>query len=83
MEEGTQKEHRIVAEQAWEIICHHFADVKIAIDQLEQDKKEPLRRLASYINCLMQGDTHMIDDMYTYLRELGLVDEDGYVIGID
>lgn len=83
MDKATQKEHRIVAEQAWEIICHHFADVKIAIDQIEQDKKEPLRRLARYIDCLMEGDTHMIDDMYTYLRELGLVDEDGYVIDDD
>ena len=80
MDKATQKEHRIVAEQAWEIICHHFPDVKIAIDQIEQDKKEPLRRLAGYINSLMDGDTHMIDDMYKYLRELGLVDEDGYLI---
>lgn len=80
MDKATQKEHRIVAEQAWEIICHHFPDVKVAIDQIEADKKDPLRRLAGYINSLMEGDTHNIDEMYTYLRELGLVDEDGYLI---
>lgn len=32
MDMATQKEHRIVAEQAWEIICHHFPDVKAALD---------------------------------------------------
>lgn len=83
MKWDTQKEHRIVAEQAWEIICNHFPDIKIAIDQIEQDKHEPLRRLAGYINSLMEGDTHQIDDMYAYLRELGLVNEDGYVIDED
>lgn len=80
MDKATQKEHRIVAEQAWEILCHHFPDVKVAIDQIEQDKKDPLRRLAFYINSLMDGDTHNIEDMYAYLRELNLVDEDGYLI---
>jgi thymidylate synthase (FAD) len=34
MDKATQKEHRIVAEQCWEIICHHFPDVKKAIDDL-------------------------------------------------
>ena len=33
MDKATQKEHRIVAEQCWEIICHHFPDVKAALDQ--------------------------------------------------
>lgn len=83
MDMATQKEHRIVAEQAWEILCHHFPDVKIAIDQIEEDKKEPLRRLAGYINNLMEGDTHQIEHMYAYLRELGLVDEDGELISND
>ncbi len=83
MDKATQKEHRIVAEQAWEIICHHFPDVKVAIDQIEADKKNTLRRLAGYINSLMEGDTHHIDDMYSCLRELNLVDEDGYLIDED
>jgi thymidylate synthase (FAD) len=34
MDIATQKEHRIVAEQCWEIICHHFPDVKKAIDDI-------------------------------------------------
>jgi thymidylate synthase (FAD) len=38
MDMATQKEHRIVAEQAWEIICHHFPDVKVALDQIEAEK---------------------------------------------
>ena len=33
MDKATQKEHRIVAEQCWEIIGHHFPDVKAALDQ--------------------------------------------------
>lgn len=45
MDKATQKEHRIVAEQCWEIICHHFPDVKAAIDsmnaQAEFEKKLP------------------------------------------
>jgi thymidylate synthase (FAD) len=32
MDKATQKEHRIVAEQCWEIICQHFPDVKKALD---------------------------------------------------
>ena len=34
MDKATQKEHRIVAEQCWDIICHHFPDVKKAIDDI-------------------------------------------------
>lgn len=34
MDRATQKEHRVVAEQCWEIICHHFPDVKKALDDL-------------------------------------------------
>lgn len=34
MDKATQKEHRIVAEQCWEIICQHFPDVKKALDDL-------------------------------------------------
>lgn len=45
MDRATQKEHRIVAEQCWEIICHHFPDVKSALDsmaaQAEFEKKLP------------------------------------------
>ena len=32
MDMATQKEHRIVADQAWEIICQHFPDVKAALE---------------------------------------------------
>ena len=45
MDKATQKEHRIVAEQCWEIISHHFPDVKKAIDEMaawqEFEKKLP------------------------------------------
>ena len=45
MDKATQKEHRIVAEQCWEIICHHFPDVKAALDsmaaQAEFERKLP------------------------------------------
>ena len=45
MDKATQKEHRIVAEQCWAIICHHFPDVKAAIDsmaaQAEFERKLP------------------------------------------
>jgi thymidylate synthase (FAD) len=45
MDKATQKEHRFVAEQCWEIICHHFPDVKAAIDsmaaQAEFERKLP------------------------------------------
>ena len=34
MDIATQKEHRIVAEQCWEIICHHFPDAKKALDSM-------------------------------------------------
>lgn len=35
MDKATQKEHRIVAEQCWEIISHHFPDVKKALDDMK------------------------------------------------
>ena len=35
MDIATQKEHRIVAERCWDIIAHHFPDVKQAIDELQ------------------------------------------------
>ena len=45
MDKATQKEHRIVAEQCWDIICHHFPDVKKALDsmaaQAEFERKLP------------------------------------------
>ena len=45
MDRATQKEHRIVAEQCWEIICQHFPDVKVALDsmaaQAEFERKLP------------------------------------------
>ena len=34
MDMATQKEHRIVAEQCWDIITEQFADVKKALDDL-------------------------------------------------
>lgn len=34
MDKATQKEHRIVAEQCWSIISHHFPDVKAALDKM-------------------------------------------------
>jgi thymidylate synthase (FAD) len=36
MDKATQKEHRIVAEQAWEIIGQHFPDVIKALDDMAQ-----------------------------------------------
>lgn len=45
MDKATQKEHRIVAEQCWDIISHHFPDVKAAMDsmaaQAEFERKLP------------------------------------------
>ena len=45
MDRATQKEHRIVAEQCWDIICHHFPDVKAALEsmaaQAEFERKLP------------------------------------------
>jgi thymidylate synthase (FAD) len=45
MDRATQKEHRIVAEQCWKIICQHFPDVKAALDsmaaQAEFERKLP------------------------------------------
>ena len=45
MDKATQKEHRIVAEQCWNIIAHHFPDVKLALDsmaaQAEFERKLP------------------------------------------
>ena len=34
MDKATQKEHRIIAEQCWDIISHHFPDVKRALDDM-------------------------------------------------
>ena len=34
MDKATQKEHRIVAQQCWDIISHHFPDVKKALDDM-------------------------------------------------
>lgn len=45
MDKATQKEHRVVAEKCWEIICHHFSDIRKALDQMakwdEFEKKLP------------------------------------------
>ena len=45
MDRATQKEHRIVAKQCWEIICQHFPDVKAALEsmaaQAEFERKLP------------------------------------------
>jgi thymidylate synthase (FAD) len=45
MDKATQKEHRIVAEQCWDIIAYHFPDVKKALDdmaaQAEFERKLP------------------------------------------
>jgi len=45
MDKATQKEHRFVAEQCWDIIAHHFPDVKAALDsmaaQAEFERKLP------------------------------------------
>ena len=45
MDKATQKEHRIIAEQSWDIIAHHFPDVKKALDdmatQAEFERKLP------------------------------------------
>ena len=45
MDKATQKEHRIVAEQCWDIISEEFPDVKAAIDsmaaQAEFERKLP------------------------------------------
>ena len=45
MDKATQKEHRIIAEQCWDIIGHHFPDVKAALDsmaaQAEFERKLP------------------------------------------
>jgi thymidylate synthase (FAD) len=32
MDKATQKEHRIIAEQCWDIITHHFPDVQKALE---------------------------------------------------
>lgn len=34
MDKATQKEHRIIAELCWDIIGHHFPDVKKALDDM-------------------------------------------------
>ena len=34
MDKATQKEHRIIATHCWEIISHHFPDVKKALDDM-------------------------------------------------
>jgi len=45
MDKATQKEHRIIAELCWDIISHHFPDVKKALDsmaaQAEFERKLP------------------------------------------
>lgn len=45
MDKATQKEHRIVAEQCWDVICRSFPDVKAALDsmaaQAEFERKLP------------------------------------------
>jgi thymidylate synthase ThyX len=35
MDKATQKEHRIVAEQCWDIIGQHFPDVIKALDDIK------------------------------------------------
>lgn len=41
---------------------------------------EVAHRLAGYIDQLMDGDTHQIDDMMEFLKEHHFVDEDGFFI---
>lgn len=43
MDKATQKEHRIIAEQCWDIICHHFPDVKAALDSMQAQKEFELK----------------------------------------
>lgn len=33
-EEGTQKEHRVIAQRCWDILSQHFPDVAKAVDEL-------------------------------------------------
>ena len=39
MDKATQKEHRIIAEQCWDIISHYFPDVKKALDDMAAQKE--------------------------------------------
>ena len=39
MDKATQKEHRIIAEQCWDIISYHFPDVKKALDDMAAQKE--------------------------------------------
>lgn len=39
------------------------------------------KRLARYIMQLMEGDTHMIGDIFEFLQELGYVGDDQEWIG--
>jgi thymidylate synthase (FAD) len=43
---GTQKEHRIVAIDAWNIIAEHFPDVVEAMDSINLDKQKALSKIA-------------------------------------
>ena len=80
MDKATQKEHRIIAEQCWAIIKEHFPDVDSAITEMkteQQEKDDTVKQLGKYIISLMEGDTHMVEDMYALLEKHGICDEGG------
>jgi thymidylate synthase (FAD) len=41
----TQKEHRLIAVQAWEIISEHFPDMAVAMDEINMDKKVAMSKI--------------------------------------
>lgn len=76
MGNGTQKEHMIVAEQCWDIISQHFPDVKVAVDEINEEKvlKDKLyKAIIGLIDDVNLSDEdapgYMYDDVMSIIKE--------------
>jgi thymidylate synthase (FAD) len=66
MDKATQKEHRIIAEQCWEIIGHHFPDIIEAMNDI--NKTRVLKEMYfNTINEIFKNENLDRDDLPGYL----------------
>ncbi len=40
--------------------------------------EDKFKLMCSYYLSIMEGDTHIVDDAYSLMKEEGIVDEDGF-----
>jgi hypothetical protein len=70
MGNGTQKEHKIIAELCWEVISEQFPDVKAAVDEITR-QREVKDRYYEIINEVftLAKEEDALDDAAGYLMD--------------